>query len=235
LKLTVGLVVAAISLLAFVPLVQAASTTTNSAASGSVTYSIQAVYNGTTKTATVNENVSPSSTAGESIMAVAVSGSASNFTYSRAVNSSLTMLPYLPAITNTSYSYSGKSYSVSMSIKEQGTSQVTFQGGSYTLTNYNFSATVTGPNGTRTVSGGISAFPSDLVYSASATSAGSSVTATLTGTTLPLGASSASPALQASSAGVGISLAIGAVALSLGVKLKSRPKAEGPKPDHWVD
>jgi len=236
LKLRLGVLLAALSLLALVPLVQATTTSASgSPSSGSVTYSVQATVNGTAKAATVTETVSPSATAGESTIMLAVSGTESNFTYSHVVNSSLTLLPYLPAITNESYSYTGKNYSVAASISQQGTSEATFQGKSYTLTDYAFSATVTSTNGTTTITGAVSAFPSDLVYSVSARGSTSSVVATLTSTNLSLSGSSGSPALQATSAGVGISLAVGAVALSLGVKFRSKPQSAGPKPDHWVD
>ncbi len=236
-KLSVGLMLAAIALLALVPIAQAASTTgASSQSSGYVTYGVQATQNGTTLTASVTETVSPSSTAGESIILLAVQGTASNFTYSHVVNASLTLFPYLPAISNENYTYAGKSYSVAAKISQQGTSQATFQGKAYTLSDYAFSATVTSANGTQTISGTVSAFPSDLVYSVSAQSTSGSVSATLTSTSLGLSAAAAAPALQAATVGIGASLAAGAVALSLGVRMKRKQASTGTsKPDHWVD
>ena len=184
----------------------------------------------------MNESVTPSSSPSESIVLLTVEGTQSNFTYSRAVNSSLTLFPYLPAISNQSYSYSNSSYTVSAKISQQGTSQVTFQGKAYTLTEYAFSADVASANGSRTITGTISAFPSDLVYSATAQANSTSVAATLTATSLSLSAGTAAPALQAASAGIGLSLAAGAVALSLGVRMKRKQAPAGPSnPDHWVD
>lgn len=237
-KLTAGLLLATISLLALVPL-SLASTSGSSASgtsSGYVAYNVQLTLNGTTRTASVNETVTPSSSPGESIIMLAVEGTQSNFTYSHVANSSLTLLPYLPAITNQSYSYSNSSYTVSASITQQGTSQVTFQGKAYTLTDYAFTAEVGSANGSRTITGTVSAFPSDLVYSATAQSKDTSVAATLTATSLSLSGAAAAPALQAASAGVGLSLAAGAVALSLGVRMKRKKAPAGPSnPDHWVD
>jgi len=217
------------------PLAQAASTTSStSPSSGYVAYSVQVTQNGTTRVASVNESVTPS--AGESIVSLAVRGTQTNFTYSHVVNSSLTLFPYLPAISNQSYSYSNSSYTVSATISQQGTSQVTFQGSSYTLTDYAFSANVGSANGTHAITGTVSAFPSDLVYSATAQSNGTSVAATLTATSLSLSGTAAAPALQAASAGIGLSLAAGAVALSLGVRMKRKQAPAGPSnPDHWVD
>jgi len=233
LRLSVALLLAALSLLAFVPISQASTGT--GASSGYVTYSIQATYNGTSRAATVTENVAPSSTAGESIVQLSLQGTESNFTYSHTVNDSLTLFPYLPAISSDSYSYSGKNYTVTATISQHGTSQATFQGKSYTLTDYTFSLLVTSSNGSQTVTGTISAFPSDLVYSVSAQGQQGRATATLTATSLALSDSSATPAIQATSAGLGLSLAVGAVAISLGVKYRHKAPSEGPKPDHWVD
>jgi len=237
LKLTVGLLLATISLLALVPLAQAStSSSAASPSSGYAAYNVQFTQNGTTRTASVNESVTPSSSPGESIILLTVEGTQSNFTYSRAVNSSLTLFPYLPAISNQTYSYSNSSYTVSASISQHGSSQVTFQGTAYTLTEYAFSADVGSANGSRTITGTVSAFPSDLVYSATAQSNGTSVAATLTATSLSLTGAAAAPALQAASAGIGLSLAAGAVALSLGVRMKRKQAPSGPSnPEHWVD
>jgi len=237
LKLSLGLVLAAISLLALVPIAQATNTTSSSSQStGYAAYSIQAAQNGTTRIASVNESVTPSSSPGKSIVLLSVDGTLSNFTYSRAVNSSSTLFPYLPAISNENYTYTGKSYTAALKISQQGTSQVTFQGISYTLTNYAFSAVITSTKGTQDISGTISAFPSDLVYSVSAQTTNANVAATLTSTSLPLSTGAAAPGIQAASAGIGISLAAGAVALSLGIRMKRKQGSAGPStPDHWVD
>jgi hypothetical protein len=237
LKLALALVLAGISLLAVVPLVQAAtSASSSSPSSGFASYGVQVTQNGTTRSISVNESVTTGSSPGKSILLLTVEAASSNFTYSHVVNSSSTLFPYLPAISNQNYTYSGKSYSVAAKISQQGTSQVTFQGKTYPVTNYAFSANVVSANGSKTISGTVSAFPSDLVYSVSAQTNNASVAATLTSTSLALTDAAAAPALQAASAGIGISLAVGAVALSLGVRMKRKQGAAGSSnPDHWVD
>jgi hypothetical protein len=237
LKLGLGLLLAVLSLLTVLPVVQAANTSSSSSpTSGYAAYSVHVTQNGTARTIAVNESVTPSSNAGKSILLVTVEAASSNFTYSHIINSSSALFPYLPAIANESYSNVGKSYNVTASISKQGTSQVTFQGKGYTLTNYAFSAKIDSAKGSRTISGSVSAFPSDLVYSASSRVNKTSVVATLTSTSLPLGVVAAAPALQAASAGLGISLAVGAVALSLGIRMKRKHGPSGSsKPDHWVD
>jgi hypothetical protein len=238
LKLALALSLAAISLLALVPLAQAASTASSSSSpsSGYAAYGIQVTQNGTSRTASVNESVTTSSTPGRSILTLAVEGASSNFTYSRFMNSSLTLFPYLPAITGQNYTYSSKSYTITATISQQGTSTVTLQGKPYTVTNFAFSANVASANGSRTISGTVSTFPSDLVYSVSAHANSTSVAATLTSTSLTLSSAAAAPALQAASAGIGLSLAAGAVALSLGIRMKRKQGPGVPSnPDHWVD
>ena len=236
-KLGLGLLLAVLSLLTVLPVVQAASTPSSSSpTSGYAAYSVHVTQNGTARTIAVNESVAPSSNAGKSILLVTVEAASSNFTYSHIINSSSALFPYLPAIANESYSHVGKSYNVTASISKQGTSQVTFQGKGYTLTNYAFSAKIDSAKGSRTISGSVSAFPSDLVYSVTAQADKASVVATLTSTSLTLDVVAAAPALQAASAGLGISLAVGAVALSLGIRMKRKHGPEGSsKPDHWVD
>jgi hypothetical protein len=237
LKLTLGLVLAGISLLAFVPLVVAvpASSSSSSPSSGYVSYAVQFTQNGTTRSVSLNETVTPSSSPGKSILLLSVEAASSNFTFSHIVNSSSTLLPYLPAISNQSFTYSGKNFSVAAKISQQGTSQVPFRGASYSLTNYAFSASIASANRSTSISGSVSAFPSDLVYSISAHTANATVEATLVSTSLALSTASA-PALQAASAGIGISLAVGAVALSLGVRMKRKQGSAGSStPDHWVD
>jgi hypothetical protein len=184
----------------------------------------------------VNESVTPSSNPGKSILFLSVEATSGNFSFSRVVNSSSTLFPYLPAISNMNYTYGDKSHSVTAKITQQGTSQVNFQGKMYSLTDYIFSANIVSAKGTQTISGNISAFPSDLVYSFASQINDTRVALTLTSTSLALGTTSAAPAVQAASAGLGISLAVAAVALSLGVSLRRRHRPEGStKPDHWVD
>jgi len=237
LKLGLGLLLAVLSLVTVLPVAQAASTSSSaSPTSGYAAYNVSVTGNGTSRSLAVNESVTPSSNAGKSILLVTVEAASTNFTYSHIINSSSALFPYLPPIANESYTHASKSYSITASISKQGTSQVTFQGKAYTLTNYAFSAKIDSAKGSRTISGSFSAFPSDLVYSATAQMNKTSVVATLTSTSLPLSVVAAAPALQAASAGLGISLAVGAVALSLGIRMKRKHGPEGSsKPDHWVD
>jgi hypothetical protein len=184
----------------------------------------------------MNESVTPSSNPGKSILFLSVEATSGNFSFSRVVNSSSTLFPYLPAISNTNFTYGDKSRSVTAKILQQGTSQVNFQGKMYSLTDYTFSANIISAKGSQTISGNISAFPSDLVYSFASQINDTRVSLSLTSTSLALSTTSAAPAVQAASAGLGISLAVAAVALSLGISHRRKHRPEGSsKPDHWVD
>jgi len=230
------LALATIALLSILPIAEAASSSTSTASAGFAAYSVQVTRAGAAQSAAVNESVKPTSVPGKSVVQLTVQGASSNFTYSHIVNSSSTLFPYLPAISNENYSYSGKNYSVTAKISQQGTSQVTFKGKSYTVTNYALSAKVTSTKGSETYTGTISAFPSDLVYSATLQANQTRASATLTATSLSLDAVGTAAPLQAASAGIGISLAVGAIALSLGVKMRRKQGAAGTSnPDHWVD
>lgn len=218
--------------LVLAPIAQASA----AASSGYVAYSVQASSNGKQRSFSLNESVSMSSHQGESILTLALTSASTNVTYSHFINSSLIVFPYIPAITNRSFTYSNDSYTITASITQTGTSQVTFQGKAYTLGDYAFTATFTNAQASRSTKGTLSAFQSGLVYSVTFGSNATSVTATLISTSLPLQAESTAPTLQMASAGVGISVAAGAVALSLGVRAR-RKKESGTarKPDHWVD
>lgn len=214
------------------PIVQANA----ASSSGYVAYSVHVTSNGSQQSFSLNESVSSSSNQGESIVSLMVKSASTNFTYSHLVNSSLIVFPYMPAITNQSFTISNDSYSITARIIQSGSSQVTFQGKAYTSNDYAFYANFTKGESSGNASGNLRAFPSGLVYSVALLSEGTLATATLISTSLQLQASSAASSLQMASAGVGVSVAAAAVALSLGVRArrKTRPEA-GPKPDHWVD
>ncbi len=236
-SVSVALFLGVLLLFGAVPIVHAAT----SGATGYVAYDVHATTADGQKAASVNESVTASSTGGESILLLAVKSALTNFTYSHLINSSAEVFPYMPAIANRSFSYSNDSYSISAKITQVASSQVSFQGSSYTMSNYAISANFTGPKGSGSAQGTISAFPSTLVYSLSLTldspQGNGSVSAVLTSTSLSLQAGgAASPAVQTASAGVGLSLAAGALALSLGVRARRANRSNpGPKPDHWVD
>jgi hypothetical protein len=213
---------------------------------------------------TVTETVSPGSNASFDTLFLAFASNTSNLTYTRSINSSLPLQPFLPAITNQSFTYSSNGTSVNAQISRNGTVTTTFQGQSYSLTSYTFSAQLWTPrpdlssmnltsigqtpvsplqstpaaaNENVTFSGSILAFQSGLVYSAKAVVQGTaSLSITLLSTNLPLNAASASTATQVASIGISAGAIVGALALGVGVRRKKHgASAAEAKPDHWVD
>lgn len=197
---------------------------------------------------TVTEKVSPGPNASFDTLFLALASNAGNFTYSRLVNSSLQVQPFLPAITNQSFLYNGNGSSISFSIARNGTVPVVFQGQSYSMASYAISVEITGPvpnlsglnltgtdltiagvqakvsalptsNVTTTMTGSVYAFPSGLVYSAKGDVQGQPpFSITLLSTTLPLNGPGPSAATQVASIGVGAGAIASALALALGVR-----------------
>ena len=92
---------------------------------------------------TVTETVSPGTNASFDTLLLAVAAHSGNFTYSRLVNASSEVQPFLPAITNQSFTYGENGTSVTASISSNGTVPLAFQGGTYTLTSYAYSLEIT--------------------------------------------------------------------------------------------
>lgn len=228
---------------------------------GAVVYSLQFSANGVSNSYTITETVSTTSNASSDSLLLEIASSAWAINYSRVVNSSLELQPFLPAISNQSFAYSMNGTRLAATIVRSGTTPITFEGGAYSLSVYSYSIQISGsapPLGALnltaggapgtsypptplsyddTLNGTISAFPSGLVYSVNGSVQGDgSFSITLLSTTLPLGGASSSATVQAASIGVGAGATVSALALGLGVRArKSKQKPVENKPEHWVD
>jgi hypothetical protein len=230
-RLTLGLAVL------FLIIVSTAGTALASP-SGFAAYSVQVNSRGSSRNLTVNESISPTSNAGFDRLILKVASGSWNFNYSRSVNSSLDLFPFVPAISNQSFSYSSGSSRVSADVTQNGTLSVSFQGKTYQLTSLSFRASFSTSNHTGSLAGVLYAFPSGLVYSLRTSfNATTSFSATLQSTSLPLNAAaSSSSAAQIASAGLGAGAVLSVVGLSLGVRSRRRKgQPAGAKPDYWVD
>ena len=184
----------------------------------------------------VNETVGPATKAGYSDLVLQLFGAQQNLTYSRLVNSSEVLFPYLPSVAPQSFSYSnGTMYSVHVNVTAAGTKTITFRGSQYTLAvlGISFSATY----GTKSVkaNGTLETFPSTLVYSAVVGNQTARLEAVLQATDLPLNSSSPQ---MATAAYVGAGAGIGALVLGGAFLLRRRERrVKNPeeKPLHWVD
>lgn len=204
---------------------------------GFAAYTVQIQSHGQTRAFTFNESVRATQTQGKDLLTLAIASQHGNLTYTRIVNSSDFLQPFVPAISNQSLNLEYNSTSISLHLAQDETTSLTFQGTAYQMTAYSFSAAVKSANFSGTDVGSFSTFPSGLVYSLDSNINGSTtVNATLTATSLPLSSASASPQLQVESVGIGAAAVGGLLLATLGVRSRRRARQEAPqKPDYWVD
>ncbi|HXW95836.1 MAG TPA: hypothetical protein VEJ19_09045 [Nitrososphaerales archaeon] len=184
----------------------------------------------------VNETVEGSDKAGFSDVILELIGSTQNLTYSRLVNSSDALLPFLPTIPSQSFNYANKTFSIHANLTQGGTKSVAFQGINYTMTVYNISLSGSYGNRSLTAVGTIEAFPSSLVYSVTLSSGIIfEASIVLQETDLPLSQPSTATT-TATYAGAGLGAVGVAAAAALVVRRRDRhAKAQEQKPLHWVD
>ena len=204
---------------------------------GFAAYTVQFSTHGVSRSFTVNESVTQTSKPALDRLFLSVTSPSANFTYSKFVNSSVVIQPFLPAVANQTFSFGSNKTSVSIKLTQNGTAPLTFQGSAYTLTSFTFSAHFSARNRTGSAEGTLLTFPSGLIYSVREDFNGTSnLLITLTATSLPLTVGAASPAVQVSSIGVGAGVAISALALGLGVQIRRRKnRIVEKKPEYWVD
>src|SRR5712691_4837895 len=226
-----------LSTLAAVMLAAGLVGTVSGATQGFAAYSVQFSSHGVSKSFTVNESVTQTSKSALDRLFISVTSASSNFTYSKFVNSSMMIQPFLPAVTNQTLSFGSNKTSISITLTRNGTDPLTFQKESYALTSYTFSAHFSARNLIGSAEGTLHTFPSGLIYSVRENFNGTSnLLITLTATSLPLTAGAASPAVQVSSIGVGAGVAVSALALGLGVQIRRRKnRIVEKKPEYWVD
>ena len=219
---------------------------------GHVEYRIT-VKNQSTTDATffLNESATPSGQNGIVFVTVNLLSSARNFTYSRALNTSLfpEVFPYLLGINNQSFSYNAYGISLNLHLVNMGSAPITFNGQSFQGTSYEVTGTAAYPLTTASFSanGTIITMPSGLIYSAQLGSTNSySIQMRLEETNLALIGPSNSNNLPIGIALVSLGL-LGAAAFaapSIFKRLKSRPAAtpssprepgSEEKPPYWVD
>ncbi len=209
---------------------------------GYVTYSVTVTNSTHTMSATVNESIGPAS-GGYSVLSLQLMSSMSNLSYSRLVNSSMAMFPYLPIAGNQSFTYQFHNYSISASIAKTGSGSAKIAGSTYTTTYYTFSVSADRMHGKSVyVSGGLSTLPSGLIYSVDGSYNGATLHVQLLSTDLPLNASSGSSSSSSTMAIIGgtgtVAAGIGAFALIRRERSSSRAdanRAPEDKPIYHVD
>ncbi len=184
----------------------------------------------------VNETIGPSNKAGYSDLVLQLIGRQQNLTYSKLVNASEDLFPYLPSTATQSFSYSnGTAYSVSLNLTDSGKTAVTFKGSQYNLDVLAISVSASYGDRSIRANGTVETFPSALVYSASIGNSTARLQAVLQSTDLSLVAASSE---MPTSAYVGLGAGIGALVLGGAFLIRRREKKaveQKEKPLHWVD
>lgn len=204
---------------------------------GYVSYNVTLTSGTRTTSVIVNESVTPA-TQGLSLVSISLSGYNTSLSYSRDVNSSSLLFPYmLPVIGNQSLSYGTNGYSLRFSVNRTGYSQGTFNGTSYQLTEYSFVASLASSNGTVSASGQIYALPSSLVYSVDAAfNSTASVSIKLLSTNLAIDPPASDPGYSNVVVASVVVAAVAATVIFYAVKrARSTPATPGAKPSYWVD
>jgi hypothetical protein len=169
-----------------------------------------------------------------------------NLTYSRVVNTSALpeIFPFIPSMTNQSFSYETHGFSINVRFSSDGASSVSFNRATYTASKYLLALSVTNSSSGQGMSatGVLLALPSGLMYSVQLQEAnsGTSVSVQLVATNLPLNDPSNTVSTTEGVAMVGAGL-LGAVAIAIPWKFRKRKNSsatsEGSekKPSYWVD
>jgi len=203
---------------------------------GSAAYKITVSSPMGSRSVLVNETVRGTDRAGFSDLILQLTGTTQNLTYSRLVNSSKALLPFMPTVPSQSFEYGNKTFSVHANLTQGASTSVSFQGSTYTMTVYDIS--LSGSYGSRSFAavGTIECFPSSLVYSVALTSGMLfQASIVLQGTNLPLSQPSTDSTTAAyAGAGVG-AVGVAAVAALVIRRRERHSKAQEQKPLHWVD
>jgi hypothetical protein len=208
----------------------------------------------------ITESVKPTGQPDFIDITLSLSSATSNFTYSKVVNSSSLPLifPYLPGLTNQSFSYSMQGISISASLVNTGQTPVTFNDIAYQATKYLVSFSATNSSIVISAEGNIVTMPSGLIYEVQLSfNQQSSAELTLISTDLDLNQpqSNIDP-LGASILGGGVIVAVAIAAPTILKKLKRNKsnnqtkhnesktdqesdeqpnKEDENKPSYWVD
>lgn len=230
------------------PLLIASSASSSSATLGYVSYQVTLNRQGSSvpNTFVVNESSVPTNQKDLDTITVGLVSSLQNITYSKVVNTSSIpeVFPFIPGITNQTFSYATHGLSIGAQITNVGTTTFTFNGTSYSAQRYSLSLSVKNSSSSKTMlgNGTLLAFPSGLLYSVQIQNSNATYSASvqLLATNLPLKEPSNSMSTTEGIAMIGAGI-LGAVAIAVPWKFrrkKSSTKSSSSvekKPSYWVD
>lgn len=160
---------AALSLFAVLVLLAGAVGGASAATPGFAAYKVAITADGQTNSFTVNETVSVTSNPSYDNLILGVVSAGQTFNYSRTVNASDDLSPFIPSISNQTFSSTSGSSTVKVNVLKNGTIPLGFQGTSYTLTSYSLAGSLSSNGTVVTVQGALTTFQSGLVNTAAVT------------------------------------------------------------------
>lgn len=160
---------AALSVFAVLVLLVGTSGVVSAATPGFAMYNVVTTSQGQSHSFTVNETVAATSSPSFDKLILDFAWSGSTLNYSRTVNASDDLSPFIPSITNQTFSSSSASGTVAVSVVKNGTVTLQFQGGSHSLTSYSLSGSDSSNGTVVSFQGALTTFQSGLVNSASLT------------------------------------------------------------------
>ncbi len=160
---------AALSIFAVLVLLAGTAGVVSAATPGFAMYKVVATSNGESQALTVNETVAVTSNPSYDNLILNLASGGQTLNYSRTVNASDDLSPFIPSISNQTISEKSGSNSLTLNVLKNGTTPLQFQGGSYTLTSYSLTGSISYNGTIVTIKGALTTFQSGLVNSASLT------------------------------------------------------------------
>lgn len=159
----------ALSVFAALVLLVGAAGFTSAATPGFAVYKVAVTTDGQSQSFTANETVTATSSPLYDNVTLSFASAGQTFSYSRTVNASDDLSPFIPSISNQTFSSTTVSSTVKVNVLKNGTIPLQFQGASYTLTSYSLAGSLSSNGTTVTIQGALTTFQSGLVHSASLT------------------------------------------------------------------
>jgi hypothetical protein len=156
-----------VPLLAVLLLLAGSVGSAGAATPGFAVYRVTVAAQGHSFSFTINETIAKTSNPDYQTLIVKIAAPGSTYNYSRSVNASDYLSPFLPSISNQTFSSGSSMGRISVNLLKNGTRTLEFSGSSQTLTTYSLSVNLSVNGSATSLQGGIAAFSSGLVQSAS--------------------------------------------------------------------
>ena len=159
----------ALSVFAALVLLVGTAGAAGAATPGFAVYRVVTTVQGQSNSFTVNETVAATSSPSYDNLILNFAWAGQTLNYSKSVNASDDLSPFIPSISNQTFSSTSASGTVTVNVLRNGTIPVQFQGASQSLTSYSLTGSLTSNGTDVTIQGALTTFQSGLVNSAGLT------------------------------------------------------------------